>query len=161
MIPAAKARSAIVFPTNTAAAILDPFSNLYGGSDKIAKQEAWREVEKDFNCKIEVRPYPSSAEWGPSRWDYILAQAENKTSDFDFLIVPDSQIYHLASAKAIMSLEDFYVLHGNNILMHLSYFQKKQTLKQMKMILRKTIIRSYIALFLEIIIVWLYMHLYF
>ena len=95
---------------------IDPFSNLYGGSDKIAKQEAWREVEKDFNCKIEVRPYPSSAEWGPSRWDYILAQAENKTSDFDFLIVPDSQIYHFASAKAIMSLEDFYVLHGNNMM---------------------------------------------
>ena len=94
----------------------DPFLENYSYADKKFKQEAWKEVEKDFNCKIEVKPYPSHAEWGPSRWNYILRQAENKTSDFDFLIVPDSKIYHFAEVDAILSLEDFYVLHGNSMM---------------------------------------------
>lgn len=95
---------------------IDPFLDGYNNSDKLAKQEAWKEVEKDFNCKIEVKQYPASAEWGPSRWNYIIYSALNNESKFDFCVVPNSKVKQFADVKAIMSLKDFYVLHGNNMM---------------------------------------------
>ena len=78
--------------------------------------QAWEEVEEDFNCQIEVVAYPSSAEWGPSRWNYILSQAQMNTADYDFYTVPDSKIPEFVEGGALLSLEDFYVLHGNNMM---------------------------------------------
>ena len=94
----------------------DPFLEKYAQSDKEAKQEAWRFVEDAFNCNIEVAAYPSSAEWGPSRWNYILNQAQLGISDYDFLTVPDSKIPTFVEGGALISMEDFYVLHGNNMM---------------------------------------------
>ena len=94
----------------------DPFLDLYTQADKQAKMQAWEEVEEDFNCQIEVVAYPSSAEWGPSRWAYILSQAQMNTADYDFYTVPDSKIPEFVEGGALLSLEDFYVLHGNNMM---------------------------------------------
>lgn len=94
----------------------DPFLEGYQGSDKEAKQEAWRSVEKDFNCTIEVAAYPSSAEWGPSRWNYILNQAALGVSDYDFLTVPDQYIATFVEGQALISMEEFYILHGDNMM---------------------------------------------
>ena len=94
----------------------DPFLEGYAGSDKEAKQEAWRSVEKDFNCTIEVAAYPSSAEWGPSRWNYILNQAALGVSDYDFLTVPDQYIATFVEGQALISMEEFYILHGDNMM---------------------------------------------
>lgn len=94
----------------------DPFLDLYAGADKAAKMQAWEEVEEAFNCQIEVVAYPSSAEWGPSRWNYILSQAQMNTSDYDFYTVPDSKIPTFVEGGALISVEDFYVLHGNNMM---------------------------------------------
>jgi len=94
----------------------DPFLEGYKQSDKAAKQQAWRDVEELFNCTIEVAAYPSSAEWGPSRWSYIENQAALGISDYDFLTVPDSKIPRFVEAGALISMEDFYVLHGNNMM---------------------------------------------
>jgi hypothetical protein len=94
----------------------DPFLDLYTQADKQAKMQAWEEVEEDFNCQIEVVAYPSSAEWGPSRWAYILSQAQMNTADYDFYTVPDSKIPEFVEGGALISLEDFYVLHGNNMM---------------------------------------------
>lgn len=96
--------------------VIDPFNPNYNGNDKEAKQKAWKEVEKKYNCKIVVENYPVSAELGPSRWNYILTQAINKTSDYDFLYVPDSYIEKLVEGNALISTEDFYTLYGKNIM---------------------------------------------
>lgn len=93
----------------------DPFLDAYVQADKAAKMQAWEEVEEDFNCQIEVVAYPSSAEWGPSRWAYILSQAQMNTSDYDFYTIPDSHIPEFVEGGALISVEDFYVLHGNNM----------------------------------------------
>ena len=95
---------------------IDPFSNLYGGSDKIAKQQAWREVEELFNCKIEVAAYPSHVDWGLWKWNYILNQAQLGVSDYDFLTVPDSKIPIFVEGGALISMEEFYALYGNNMM---------------------------------------------
>ena len=94
----------------------DPFLERYKGADKIAKQQAWREVEELFNCKIEVKPYPSGVDWGLWKWNYILNQAQLGVSDYDFLTVPDSKIPTFVEGGALISMEDFYVLHGNNMM---------------------------------------------
>ena len=94
----------------------DPFLDQYTIADKAAKMQAWEEVEEAFNCQIEVVAYPSSAEWGPSRWNYILSQAQMNTADYDFYTVPDSKIPEFVEGGALLSLEDFYVLHGNNMM---------------------------------------------
>lgn len=94
----------------------DPELPTYTQLNKEYKLQAWQEVEEDFNCTISVVAYPSHAEWGPSRWSYILNQAAQNISDYDFLTVPDSQIGQFVEGGALLSLEDFYVLHGKNMM---------------------------------------------
>jgi len=94
----------------------NPFSEGYKAADKLAKQQAWRDVEELFNCKIEVAAYPSVADWGPKRLNYILEQAALGVSDYDFLTVQDSKIPMFVEAGALISMEDFYILHGNNMM---------------------------------------------
>lgn len=94
--------------------IIDPFNPDYNGYDKEAKQKAWKEIEQQFNCKIVVEEYPPQAELGPSRWNYILTQAINKKSDYDFLYVPDTQIKKFVDENALLSLEDYNKLYYNN-----------------------------------------------
>ena len=93
---------------------LDPFLDDYTQPDKEAKKTAWREVEDLFNCRIEVVAYPLYADWGPSRWNYILQQAQLGTSDYDFLQVPDSQIPTFVDGGALIALSEFYQLYGQN-----------------------------------------------
>ena len=94
----------------------DPFLDAYVQADKAAKMQAWTEVEEEFNCNIEVVAYPSSAEWGPSRWNYILSQAQLNTADYDFYTVPDSKIPTFVEGGALISMEEFYALYGNNMM---------------------------------------------
>ena len=94
----------------------DPFLAGYKSADKEFKQQAWRDVEEMFNCTIEVVAYPSSAEWGPSRWNYILTQAQKQTADYDFYTVPDDQIAQFVEGGALINVEDFYDLYGDNMM---------------------------------------------
>ena len=94
----------------------DPFHSNYNQPDVEAKQKAWREVEADFNCTIKVEAYPDFAPWGPKRWDYILEQARNNTSDYDFLTVPDSQIPNLVNGGALLSMQNWYSYYGNDMM---------------------------------------------
>lgn len=95
---------------------MDPWLDDYTQADKLYKQKAWTEVEELFNCKIEVVAYPSSAPWGPLRWAYINSQAALNTADYDFYTVPDSQIPGFVENGALISVEDFYVLYGNDMM---------------------------------------------
>lgn len=94
----------------------DPFLAGYKSADKDFKQQAWRDVEEMFSCTIEVVAYPSSAEWGPSRWNYILTQAQMQTADYDFYTVPDDQIAQFVEGGALINVSDFYDLHGDNMM---------------------------------------------
>ena len=93
---------------------LDPFLDYYTQQDKEAKQRAWKEVEELFNCKIEVVPYPSSVMWGSSRINYILQSKENP--EYDFYYESYLNINKYARNGAILNLDDFYMLHGNNLM---------------------------------------------
>lgn len=88
----------------------------YGGLDREARQEAWTSVEEDFNCTISVVEYPVDAPWGPSRWTYIVNQAETDNPEYDFYIVPDAQIPGFVSANAIIDLTEWYDTYGNGLM---------------------------------------------
>ena len=97
---------------------LDPFLDFYVQKDKEAKQRAWKEVEELFNCKIEVVPYPENAEWGPSRINYILKSKDNPQYDFYYENIHNIDEY--VRNDAILNLDDFYELHGNNLMNNVS-----------------------------------------
>ena len=88
----------------------------YKGQDREAKIQAWDEIEENYNCVMTVDPYPSDAPWGPSRWQYILSQAQNDAPEFDFYVVPDSTIAGFVAGNAILDLTDWYAQYGNNIM---------------------------------------------
>lgn len=94
----------------------DPYLSTYKQANKDARQEAWEYVAEKFNCNIEVVAYPGSAEWGPSRWNYILNQAAQGVSDYDFLTVPDSKIPTFVEGKALLDMTKWYQLYGNNMM---------------------------------------------
>ena len=92
----------------------------YAGLDREARQLAWTSVEEDFNCTINVIEYPVDAPWGPSRWNYIVNQARLDDPQYDFYIVPDSQIPGFVSANAIKDLTEWYDAYGNNLMNNLN-----------------------------------------
>ena len=75
VLPNLQGYEIIMMNADSALADLDPFLDAYSGSDKMFKQQAWREIEKDYNCKISVKAYPDEAPWGTSRINWINAQA--------------------------------------------------------------------------------------
>ena len=88
----------------------------YDGPDREARQQAWLYVESKFDCHIETVEYPSDAAWGQSRWNYIINNASNNTSEFDICTVPSSLIQNLADANAIYDLTSWYNLYGNGFM---------------------------------------------
>jgi len=88
----------------------------YEGSDKEYLSQAWDEIEDNYNCTITVGAYPSDAPWGPSRWQYILSQAQNEAAEFDFYVTPDGQIPGYVSGNAVQDLTDWYAEYGKNIM---------------------------------------------
>ena len=88
----------------------------YKGQDREAKIQAWDEIEENYNCVMTVDPYPADAPWGPSRWQYILSQAQNDAPEYDFYVVPDSTISGFVAGNAILDLTDWYAQYGNNVM---------------------------------------------
>ena len=99
----------------------DPFyddgaGKTYNGLDKEYAQQAWQEVEEDYNCHLSVVPYPSDAAWGATRWDYIINQAINNSTEFDICVVTDAYIPRMASGGALYSMSEWYDKYGNDFM---------------------------------------------
>ncbi|MBO4623541.1 MAG: Ig-like domain-containing protein [Bacilli bacterium] len=72
--------------------------------------EAWRAVEDKYNCHIEVAGYPTTDYW--ARFDYILEQGKNNTTEFDIYWIPTNQISKTSSA--LITFDKLYASYGNN-----------------------------------------------
>ena len=97
---------------------IDPFYNEngleYTGADKKFKQVAWKNVEKEYNCKISVEPYPNTAPWGPQRRKYIIDNATNGTSECDFAVVSGAWLPEFGGANAAIDTSEFFEKYGMN-----------------------------------------------
>lgn len=92
----------------------DPFLEGYNGQDKVYKQKAWREIEKEFNCTISVVAYPSSAPWGSDRINWLVTQAELGKAQADFAVWPSSWLVNATEANAATDAKAYYNKYGKN-----------------------------------------------
>jgi len=92
----------------------------YGAADREFKQQAWDEIEDNYNCTLSVVAYPSDAPWGPARWQYILTQGQQETADYDFYVCPNSCIPAFVAGNAIYDLTDWYAEYGKNFMSDIS-----------------------------------------
>lgn len=88
----------------------------YNGQDRDFKIQAWDDVEDNYNCTISVVAYPSDAPWGPSRWNYILTQAQQDSPEYDFYIVESFCIPGFVAGNAVVDLTDWYSQYGKNLM---------------------------------------------
>ena len=70
--------------------------------------QAWKEVEDKYNCKITVAGFPREDYW--ERFTYIIEQGKNNTTDFDIYWIPTNQISNVYSA--LLPLDDIYSQYG-------------------------------------------------
>ena len=114
VIPDMQGYKIVIMNASSTLIDFDPFLDGYTQSDKIYKQRAWREVEKDFNCTISAEPYPDMGPFYQSRINYIIDNAANDVSTADLSAVSSNWLYQLAndSANAAVNVSDLYVKYG-------------------------------------------------
>lgn len=86
----------------------------YAASDKEAKKAAFTSVKKLYNCDIAVIDYPTGADWGQTRIDYINLQGSLGTPDADFYIVGSDWIPDFVEGGSVVDLTDFYGTYGED-----------------------------------------------
>ena len=87
---------------------INPFLEFYRNDDKTYKQEAWREVEQEFNCTISTKPYPALAPYGDMRINWIIDNANNGTSEADLCSISSSWLHKFVKANAALDLSEYY-----------------------------------------------------
>ena len=102
----------IIMNADSALTDNDPFLEGYSMSDKEYKQKAWREAETNYNCKIKVVAYPSTAPWGGQRINWIKDNASANTSQCDLAVVSSNWIYDFAQSSACVDVTDLYNKYG-------------------------------------------------
>lgn len=95
---------------NAASALTDndPFLEGYSGADKLFKQQAWNDVEREFNCDIVVKAYPEEAPWGTPRINWIKDKASTNQSECDLGIVSSNWIHQFAKSSSAVDVTSFY-----------------------------------------------------
>lgn len=91
----------------------NPFSDLYIGSDKVARQKAWTDAERNYNCKIKLVPYPDEYPWGNLRRDWINNMAAAGTPQADIYMVAPQWLTTLVNGKSIRDLSSDFGKYGN------------------------------------------------
>ena len=105
----------VIMNASSALTDLDPFLDGYTQPDKMYKQAAWQQVEKEFNCDLSVEAYPDSAPWGTARINYIIDNAANGASTADLSVISSNWLYQFANdtTNAAADVTDYYNKYGN------------------------------------------------
>ena len=98
----------VIMNAQSALSDIDPFHEKYMGVDRLYKQQAWRDIESRFNCKISVKPYPEDAPWGPTRVTWIKENAMKNTSQTDFGIVAAAWLSDFVKSNAAVNTTEFF-----------------------------------------------------
>ena len=102
----------VIMNAQSALSDINPFLEKYSGIDKSYKQQAWREIETSFNCKISVKAYPEEAPWGPNRVTWIKENAMNNLSQCDFGIVAAAWLSDFVKSNAAINTTDYFNAFG-------------------------------------------------
>ena len=109
-----KGYNIIFMNASSALSDIDPFLEKYSQPDKTYKQDAWREVESQFNCTISVVAYPDEAPWGDVRVKWIIDNATNGTSECDLGTISSNWLYRFANANAAVDVTEYYEKYGES-----------------------------------------------
>lgn len=90
----------------------DPFLEWYKKPDKIYKQQAWREIELEYNCVIKVVSYPELAPWGTERINWLRDNASDNKSECDVAVINSNWIPELAKSNTIIDVSRYYNIFG-------------------------------------------------
>jgi len=104
----------VIMNAESALSDIDPFLEKYAQPDKTYKQEAWREVEQEYNCTISVVAYPPEAPWGDVRVKWIIDNATNGTSQCDLGTISSNWLYRFANANAAVDVSEYYGKYGGS-----------------------------------------------
>ncbi|MCK9471307.1 MAG: extracellular solute-binding protein [Bacilli bacterium] len=92
----------------------DPFLDTYMAADKLAKQQAWLEVEDLYNCKIVVTEFPTTAAWGGPRISWVNTNASTNTHTADIMVLTTEWISQLANGNSVVDVTKYYEDYGRN-----------------------------------------------
>lgn len=92
----------------------DPFEDGYIAQDRVAKQEAWDQVESLFNCTIEVDDFPETAPWGANRVSWVNENAARGTHTADIMVLTTQWISQLVNGNSVVDVSEYYELYGRN-----------------------------------------------
>ena len=92
----------------------DPFLEGYTVSDKTAKQTAWLDIEKKFNCDLAVVAFPDVAPWGPARYNWLNEKAALNDAETDIFVSTTDWLKVLADGGSIVDTTEYYNLYGKN-----------------------------------------------
>jgi len=92
----------------------NPFDDDYKAVDKQARQDAWNEIESNFNCDFEVVPYPDTAPWGDPRTQWLINKANINESETDIFVSASEFVKTLVDGNACWDLTDYYYTYGKN-----------------------------------------------
>ena len=113
-IPDLKGYEIIMMNADSALTDIDPFLEKYTQADKVYKQKAWTDVQKEYNCTIKVVKYPDVAPWGTARVNWIIDNATAGTSQCDFGMVSGAWINRFSAANAAVDTSDYFRNYGMN-----------------------------------------------
>ena len=90
----------------------NPFSDKYTASDKMAKQQAWTDVQDKYHCTIKLTAYPDEAPWGADRYNWINAQAAAGTPQADFYVVAAEWLPTFYGGKSCHDVTEVFDRYG-------------------------------------------------
>ena len=123
-----KGYTIVIMNAESALGDIDPFLDSYTQYDKSYKQEAWREVELMYNCKIEAKAYPQEAPWGEPRIHWLINNAKQGTSQCDLAIIYSNWLNRFTELRGndteitAIDVTDYYKKYGEN---QMSLLQKE------------------------------------
>ncbi len=94
---------------------IDPFHELYSGTEQLEKQELITEVEERLNVDVVFKEYPPSAAWGPSRITAIIQSSVSGDHLSDIYWITSDWVQQLVDGDAIASVSSYINEHGTNI----------------------------------------------
>ena len=101
----------VIFMHNTK---LDPTGEDYTSISKLFEQQAWAEIQQEYNCVLIDESFPTDASWGPNRHKWITEQAAVGQAQADFFQVPIGWLGSMVTGNSIVPLDSFYAKWGKS-----------------------------------------------
>ncbi len=101
----------VIFMHNTP---LDPTGENYSSISKLFEQQAWAEIQSEYNCILIDESFPTDASWGPARYRWINEQAAVGQAMADFYQVPIGWLGSMVTGNAIVPVDSFYAKWGKS-----------------------------------------------